>query len=135
MRHVGERVHALFVALRHVRVVGGDGTLVGIDGVAVAAHSNVDVRRHMDEVPGARDQGVEAVGGGFAVAWAHGFNGVDVEMIRAGVAGVERQQAPRITLAGGSSRRAGIRPQPPGVFRLGAQLRAAGKRNSAEDYS
>ena len=62
VRVVAERVHALRAALRDVVLVGGNRLLVRLDGVGVAPDAQVDVRRHVDDVPCPGHQRQQAIG-------------------------------------------------------------------------
>ena len=75
-----------------VGLVGLDRAAVGLGGVGVAADALVDVRRHVDDVPGRGHQPRQALRRGHrALRTARGLDRVDVVVVRAGVLGVARQ--------------------------------------------
>ncbi len=94
---VGVVPHAVVLArLAHleVRAVGLHGALVRRHGILVAAHAEVDVRGHVDQVARARHQRTEAVGRGrAAVGLGAGLDRVDVEMEGARMVGGGGQHA------------------------------------------
>ena len=57
VRIVGDRVGTGRVVAREIVLVGVDGVHVALDRIRVAADADVDVRRHVDEVAGAGDDG------------------------------------------------------------------------------
>jgi len=57
-------VDALSTALGDVVLVGGNGLHIGVNGVGVAAHADVDMRGHVDKVAGLRRKTTQPVGGG-----------------------------------------------------------------------
>ena len=85
-----------------VRLVGLDGVDVGHRRVVVAAGPQIDVARHVHEVAGARHERRELVGVLLGAARVgRRFDGVDVQMNRAGMVVLarehrfERRDAPR----------------------------------------
>ena len=83
VRVVGHRIHALGPALGDVALVGLDRQLVALHRVGVAADALVDVRRHVDHVPGVGQQRQQRVGGGFGLLRRHRLHQVDVHVQRA----------------------------------------------------
>ena len=92
VRHVAERVHARSrLADREIAVVRDDRLLVGDHGVVPAADPRVDVRGHVHEVAGARQQLAQRVRGRDALGRVRrGFDRVHVEVQRTGVLGIAR---------------------------------------------
>jgi hypothetical protein len=69
--------------IANVGLVGVNGVLVGLDRVEVPADPDVDVTGHVHDVPGARHECRQPLGGRESPLRLHRFHGVDVEMIRA----------------------------------------------------
>ena len=111
MRDVADAVGALRVDGLQVAPVGLDRLPVGEDRVLVTADAQVDVRRHVHEVAGARHAVAQEVGARLAVARpGRRLLEVNPVVMRAGVIGNERQRAgqlrddrrrPRLRLAVG----------------------------------
>ncbi len=75
---------------REVPPVGGDGALVGVGRVVVPAHACIDVRGHVHEVTGARHEIDQTVGGRQRLlGLVRRLHRVDVEVVRAGMVGVD----------------------------------------------
>ena len=62
VRDVADAVRALRIDLRDVAVVRRDRPLVGRDRLGVATGAHVDVRRHVQQVPGTRHEAAQPVG-------------------------------------------------------------------------
>lgn len=92
MRVIGAHVEALGAALADVVAVGFHGAFISDDGVGVLADAHVDMGGHVDEVTGVGDAAGETIGGGEAeFGLGPGFDGVDVEVIGAGMIGVSAE--------------------------------------------
>jgi hypothetical protein len=91
VRVVARRVHAEGrVLVADVALVGVDGVVVGLHGVGVAADTDVDVARHVDEVPRPRHEPGEALGAGDGALGVELLDGVDEEVAAARVVRVLR---------------------------------------------
>jgi hypothetical protein len=85
VRVVGHGVHALGPALRDVALVGLHRQLVALHRVGIAPDPLIDVRRHVDHVPGVGQQRQQRVRGRLGLLRCDRFHQVDVHVQRTGM--------------------------------------------------